>query len=143
MEREEARHDAGRGARSRADMEFLLGRAEICLDGVEVDFRCGAALQRRVGEGVIKGERVALRAPHHEEARAAGRGEDGLGDEAHEQAGERRVEGGAALGQNFGGGLGGEPMARGDDALLFAHRGCLRRSGGWSKSHSRSRSSFR
>ena len=36
-------------------MELLLGRAEISLDGVELDFACGTALARRIGEGVIEG----------------------------------------------------------------------------------------
>ena len=37
MHGEDARHDAWGGARAQADMELLLGRAEIGMDGIEVD----------------------------------------------------------------------------------------------------------
>ena len=64
-----------------ADMELLLGRTEIGVDRKERDLALGAALPRRLDEEVEQRDLVALGAPRHEKAAAAGRGEHRLGDE--------------------------------------------------------------
>jgi hypothetical protein len=53
MNRLQASRDAGRCHRPQADMEFLPGRAEVCLDRMQVDVRTRAAVQRGVDEKVV------------------------------------------------------------------------------------------
>jgi hypothetical protein len=57
----------------------------------------------------------------HEKAAAAGRGEHRLGDERHAHASDRRIEGVAAVCENLGGRVGGQRVARRDDAVSLAH----------------------
>ncbi len=109
------------GAGPQPDMELLGGGAEIGVDGEEFDLVRRPALQRRLDEEVEQLDRIASRAPRHEKTAAAGRGEHGLGDEGHARAGNRRVEGIAAIGENLGGRGGSQRVARRDDTLSLAH----------------------
>ena len=118
-------------------MELLLGRAEIGMDGIEVDLARGPALARRLGEEIEQGDGVASLPPRHEEAAAARRGEHRLGDEGHEQAGDAGVEGVAAVLQNFRGSPCGQLMTCRDHAFALAHARGLRRSAGCGKSGAR------
>ena len=102
-------------------MELLLGGAEIRLDGEEVDLAFGAPLARAVGKAVIEADGLAGALARHDEAAAAGGGEHGLGNEAHAQRGKCCIEGVAAILQDLRGGGGGQPVARGNDALLLLH----------------------
>ena len=108
-------------------MEFLLGRAEIGVDGEERD-AFAAALERRLDEEVEQCSLVASGAPRHEEAAAAGRGEDRLGNKSHKGAGERGIEGIAAVFENFRGGRDGQLMPRRNHALWSLPSARLRRS---------------
>ena len=123
---EEAGHDTRRRARSRPDMELLLGRTEIGIDGIDRDLACGAALQRRLDEKVEQRRIISPFAPRHEEAAASGRGEHGLGDEGHEDAGKGRVKGVAAILENFRCGARGQLMSRSNDAFALGHARGLR-----------------
>ena len=118
---EQARHHAGRGARAEPDMKLLLGRAEIGVDRKELDLARRPALERRLGEEIEQARGVAPGPARHEKAAAAGRGEHRLGDEGHEHAGKRRIEGVAAVLQDFRCGRRGQLMPRGDDAFALAH----------------------
>jgi hypothetical protein len=131
---EETGHHAGGGTRSEADMELLLSGAEIGVDGKELDLILLPPFARGLGEEVEEDGRVAFSLARHEEAAAARRGEHGLGDECHKDAGKRGVEGVAAVFQDFRRGGDRQFMARRDDCSSLAHGLCLRRSGRRGKS---------
>ena len=107
-------------------MKLLLGGAEIGVDRKELDLACWPALQRRLGEEIEQAGGVAPGLARHEKAAAAGRGEHRLGDEGHEHAGKRRIEGVAAVLQDFRCRGRGQLVSRRDDALSLAHAPCLR-----------------
>ena len=75
MHCEEAGHNAWRGARANADVELLLGRPEIGVDGIEVDVAGFAPLARRLGEEIeeLKRRRCLLAAPSGSRRRPARR----------------------------------------------------------------------
>ena len=126
---EEAGHHAGRRARPEPDMELLLGRAKIGVDGKELDLIRRAPLARGLAEEVEHCGLVASGPARHEETAAPRRGEHGLGDEGHEHAGQRSVEGVAAVLQDFGGGVCGQLMPRRNDGCSIPHPPRLSRSG--------------
>jgi len=118
--RPRARHRAVRSGRGRADVEHLHGVAEVDVDRAQRRMRCvrRQAAAGRLGEEVQQDGRLPGRRHQHVPARAEP-GEHRLGDERGEhgrQGGVHRVPPGA---EDLRAGVGGDGMARGDDA---AHR---------------------
>ena len=106
------------GNRTETDVEFLGCRAEVGVGGVKVDIPGRPGPLRRLGEEVVEHRLTASSARHQKTAAAEG-GQHRLGDASHAQAGQRRVEGVAAITQYAGGGLGGGRIAGDDDAGTY------------------------
>ena len=107
-----ARHGAGAGA----DEEHLRRRAvEVDVDGLHVGLRraAGAAARQR-DEEVEEAVGSVPGAVHEQEAAGRGPGERALGDPGGESGGQARIDRVAALGEDLGARLGGEPVPGGD-----------------------------
>ena len=110
MDPEQPLHHAGDRHGAKADVELLLGGAEVGEDGVEVDGIGGEAPPGRLGEEVVEHRLLAGRV-RHEKAAAAEGCQHRLGHAGGQQGGETGVEGVAAGLQHADSRLGGLRVA--------------------------------
>ena len=114
-------HEARHGDRTRADMKLLGGRAEIRLNGVEIKLVLRPFHARCMGEKIIETRPAALPVKRHQESAAANRGKHEFRHAGCRHAGNRCIEGIAAVTQYVSRRFRRDLMAGCDDSLLPTH----------------------